>query len=227
MFKNIEQEKQQFNITPVQEMLLSLKNFDFTINKNARRIIGLSQYFWSTDTIPPLSICLNQRTNKSLYYLIDKPSKDLLKASLSITEPGLDERQGSPSTSGIGALILPRDGIASAEWYFQTQRNEVVVSSALVVRGRDRAQTGDDFQSKGYGTGLLLLNNILINDNLKKFPEFFANKSVTAIIDAQAHIYGQPHNQIADWTIRRARALGYLQTTEPNIFKRIFQTSTS
>lgn len=121
---------------------------------------------------------------------------------------------------------LSKDGIASAEWYFQSDSNEVVVTSALVVRGRDRAEKGDDFQSKGYGTGMLLLNNILITNSIKKFPEFFANKSVMAIIDAQAHSYGQPHNQIADWIIRRARALGYEQTNEPNIFKRIFQTLT-
>lgn len=220
---NSESEAKHTNRPPLEELLISLRDLDFTVSRNARRIIRLSQSFWLPESIPPLSICLNQKTNKSLYYLVENPSSEQLKASISITEPGIDQRQGSASMSGIGALIMPRDGIASGEWYFESNHDEVTVTSALVVRGKDREHHGDNYQSRGYGTGILLLNNLLIQDILKKYSSFFEHKSVTAVIDAQAHIYGEPHHQITEWTVKRARALGYSNTDGANMFKKIFQ----
>lgn len=219
---NTETEPKLRSRSPVEELLKSLHDLDFTVSRNARRIIRRSQSFWLPDSIPPLSTYLNKKTNKILYYLVDHPSPELLKASISITEPGIDQRQGSASMSGIGALIMPRDCIASGEWYFGSNHDEVIVTSALVVRGKDREHHGDNYQSRGYGTGLIMLSDLLIKDVISKNPALFMGKAITSKIDAQAHLYGMPSTQIPEWTIKRALALNYVQTELPNILTKAF-----
>lgn len=100
-------------------------------------------------------------------------------------------------------------------FYKDPTYNTVVVSS--------KAATEVSQESKGYGSGLVLLTNDVIEDSIQRFPEEFVGKNVVAVIVDVARGQEGGGKERKDWSSDLAEKLGYEFDADTQVWYRVYK----
>lgn len=125
---------------------------------------------------------------------------------LSIVQPGSQ----LPDT-----ILYSAEEIASRRFHIYSLfgKKEIIIKS--------RSDTRPQFEGKGFGSALISVQDSLIRDLLRRFPELFTGYSVTAYLHDVAHKNSSLNpKQRTKWTSYWAERLGY---QDQNPWKKVYQ----
>lgn len=136
---------------------------------------------------------------------------------------GTEKHDGLEMPSIFIFLTNPKTGKRIAQRIFKYKfpdpenPNQINIEGFIgIVRG------GEKNQSLGYGSGLMMCTNIVIEDAIKRYPEF-REKLVTARISDEAQSVDIDENVNREgWTSYFAKQLGYTEIKK-GIWERVYQ----